>query len=281
MKKLLVALTVMAFLVGLAVPALAEENGYHEVYKYDYATGMWVLTDDCEMFSQDSDSDQYRWESAEGVGPCYPYYVEPTPEAPVQFDIMNHAHLFPWIEAHITETHLTWDIFKPGDYMAKTFIIQLKANCPVQIHLGGGTWDIPAEFVDGKLNGHIDPGPFTKEGDENMMGDKLREYSLLGKDDISGTPPDEIEVRWWCYTAHGVKPPAHEITDAEFALMPPKADWPLARDSNCTSVTIPDSEELHVLDNTHVVFFEDLFVEQCDSEGKYVDLFAVTITADP
>ena len=132
MMKKLVVLVVAVFVVGLGAAGLAAP-GYHEVYKYDYATGMWVLTEDCEMFSQDSDSDTYRWESAEGVGPCYPTYVEPTPEPPVQFDILNHVHLFPWIEAHISETHLTWDIFMPGDYMAKTFIIQLQANCPVQI----------------------------------------------------------------------------------------------------------------------------------------------------
>lgn len=280
MKKLVI-LTVAVFLVGLAVPALADPGpGYHEVYKLNDPLPGWNLTDDCEMFSEESDSDQYRWESAEGVEPGDPIYVEPTPEAPVQFDIMNHAHLFPWIDAHITETHLTWDIFKPGDYMAKTFIVQLKANCDVLIHLGGGTWDIPVEFVDGKKNGHILFGPFTKDGDDELMGDKLREYSLLCKGS-PGTPDDEIEVRWWCYVAYGPKPPSDEITADEFAMMPPKDQWKLARDSNCTSIIIPDSENLHLHNNTHVVFFEDLDVEQCDSEGKYVDLFAITITPDP
>ena len=298
MKKLVVASTMVVFLVGLAGFALAGP-GYHEVYRWGVPNPGWNLTDDCEMFSEGSKTLQYRWESAEGVGPCDPEYVEPTPEfPPPQFYIVNHVHLFPWIEVHISETHLTWDIFKPGDYMAKTFIIQLKANCPVLIHMGSGTWDVPVEFVDGKENGHIVSGPITKEGpisvvtahgtftdDDIGMEDKERERGLLydaeGNPKNPGTPPDEIEVRLWWYTAHGDKPPAHEITAAEFALMPPKEDWSLAKLQNCERIIIPDTDELHKLDNTHVVFFEDLYVEQCDSEGKYQDIYAITITPDP
>ena len=278
MKKLIV-LTLVAFLLGLAVPALAA---YHQVYTPD-GNGSWRTAGhtECEMFSEDSDGDVYAWQSAEGAEVGSEPYKNPTVHGPIQFDIINHAHVFPWIDADITETHLTWDIFQPGDYMAKTFIIQLRANCPVQIHLGGGTWDVPTEFVGGKENGHILPGPFTKEGDDEMIGDKIREYSLLGKDEISGTPPDEIEVRYYWYTAYGEKPDTSTISDEEFADMPPKEDWPLGRDLNCESITILDTEELHEEGQTHIVFFEDLDVEACDSEGKYVDLFAITITPDP
>ena len=277
MKKLGVALTVVVFLVGLGVPALAHPDpGYHEVYAW--VEGRWVLTKDCEMYSKLSKTLQYRWESDEAAVPCYPDYLPPHPEAVTQFDIYNYAHLFPWIDAHISETHLTWDIFKPGDYMAKTFIIQIQANCDVLIHLGGGTWEIPTAFEGGPQDGHIVFGEFTKDDEDELIGDKVRQYSLLCKDS-EGTPPDEIVVRLWCYIAKD-KPPAHEITDAEFGMMPPKADWLLARDSNCTSISIPECEQLHYED-TNVVFFEDLEVERCDSEGKYLDVFAVTITPDP
>ena len=286
MKRLII-LALVASLVGLGIPALAA---YHQVYTPDgngtsngNGNSGWRIAGhtECEMFSEDSDGDVYQWQSAEGAEVGSGSYMEPTVHGPIQFDIINHAHVFPWIDADITETHLTWDIFQPGDYMAKTFIIQLRANCPVQIHLGGGTWDVPAEFVGGKENGHILPGPFTKEGDDEMIGDKIREYSLLGKDEISGTPPDEIEVRYYWYTAYGEKPDTSTISDEEFADMPPKEDWRLGRDLNCESITIPDTEELHEEGQTHIVFFEDLDVEACDSEGKYVDLFAITITPDP
>ena len=277
MKRLII-LALVASLVGLGIPALAA---YHQVYTPTESGWRTAGHTECEMFSEDSDGDVYQWQSAEGAEVGSGSYMEPTVHGPIQFDIINHAHVFPWIDADITETHLTWDIFQPGDYMAKTFIIQLRANCPVQIHLGGGTWDVPAEFVGGKENGHILPGPFTKEGDDEMIGDKIREYSLLGKDEISGTPPDEIEVRYYWYTAYGEKPDTNAISDEEFADMPPKEDWPLGRDLNCESITILDTEELHEEGQTHVVFFEDLDVEACDSEGKYVDLFAITITPDP
>ena len=277
MKRLII-LALVASLVGLGIPALAA---YHQVYTPADSGWRTAGHTECEMFSEDSDGDVYQWQSAEGAEVGSEPYKNPTVHGPIQFDIINHAHVFPWIDADITETHLTWDIFQPGDYMAKTFIIQLRANCPVQIHLGGGTWDIPAEFVGGKENGHILSGPFTKEGDDEMIGDKIREYSLLGKDEISGTPPDEIEVRYYWYTAYGEKPDTSTISDEEFADMPPKEDWPLGRDLNCESITILDTEELHEEGQTHIVFFEDLDVEACDSEGKYVDLFAITITPDP
>ena len=288
MKRLII-LALVASLVGLGIPALAA---YHQVYTPDgngtsngNGNSGWRIAGhtECEMFSEDSDGDVYQWQSAEGAEVGSGSYMEPTVHGPIQFDIINHAHVFPWIDADITETHLTWDIFLPGDYMAKTFIIQLRANCPVQIHLGGGTWLIPAEFVGGKKDGHIELGEFTEkaEGDEFFIGDKIREYSLLRKDDISGTPPDEIEVRYYWYTAYGEKPATGTISDEEFAGMPPKEDWPLGRDLNCESITILDTEQLHEEGQTHIVFFEDLDVEACDSEGKYVDLFAITITPDP
>lgn len=289
MKKVVV-LTIVAFLVGLAAPALAdnavEERGvYHEVYKYDSVEG-WGLTREAEMYSKISASGDYRWESHPLAWPGKIRYMNPTPEPPVQFDIYNYVHLFPWIEAHITETHLTWDIFKPGDYMAKAFILQFQANCPVLVHLGEGTWWIPSYFVGGPQNGHIMPGPFTKKGPDVKIEDKPRKYGLLrdpeGKEkNPAGTPTDAIEVRYWYQIVLGDKPSEWKISPEELKALPPKDQWIPAVGANSRSLIFPDTDMLHEPNKYHVVFYEDLLVEKCDSEGKYLDVFAITITADP
>ena len=286
MMKKIVILTMMVFLVGLIITPLVNA-AYHQVYAWDDETCAWREAShvEAEMYSEESDGDVYQWQSAEGADPGTTPYQEPEPHAPIQFHITNHAHVFPWIDAEITETHLTWDIFQPGDYMAKTFILSFMANCPVQVHLGSGTWEIPATFVGGKENGHIEMDEFTKPATGPVadveIGKKVRQYSLLCKDEeVSGTPPDEIDVRYWWYIARGSMPDTTYISDEEFADMPPKEDWRRAERLNCKSITIRDSKKLHE-GGVHLVFFEDLEVEACDSEGKYVDLFAITITPDP
>lgn len=172
--------------------------------------------------------------------------------------------------------------------MAKTFIVQLQANTAVQVHLGGGSWYIPGPLVDGKLNGHIDLVLFTeKEDDEDaLIEDKERERGLLRDLELNyknpGTPDDFIDVRWAWYFTYGDKPDLHYIDDSELAQLPAdKDDWTRASDLNCTVIIVEDSDELHEPENFHIVFFEDVEVEPCDSEGKYVDLFAITITPDP
>jgi len=287
MRKLMVVLTVVAFLMGLALPALADE-GYHKVL--EWTTTGWVSTDKASLYSEGSGSGQYRYENE--AQPCFGPYIEPHPQSivpgvpAVQLHVKNDLHLFPWIECDITENHLTWDIFKPGDYMAKVFIVQLQANCPVQVHLGTGTWLIPGPLVDGKLNGHIDLEDFTKEGPDNEIEDKIRIAGLLrdaagAEKNPEGTPTDEIMVRYTWYEVWGEKPDLHLISDAELDLLPPKDEWIPAPEMNCESIIVLDSDELHLPENYHVVFYEDVEIEPCDSEGKYQDLFAITITPDP
>lgn len=290
MKKLLVALTVVAFLVGSAVPAL---GAYHQVYKaqFDATTGAftgWALTMDCEMFSEDSATQEYKWQSAEGIGPGSPDYAEPTRQPAPKYQIRNDVHVFPWVKTHISESHLTWDVFAPGDYMAKTSIISLQANCCIQIHLGGGRITLPGTFVGGKTNGHITPITYGLLGANNMIGNKPRISGLMldstgAVKNVEGSPPDAIEVRYWWYVVYDdVSPSETHISTDEFAMMPAtKAEWDPAESLNCTKIVIPDSEALHEENRTHFVLFEDLLVEPCDSEGKYQDIFAVTITPDP
>ena len=295
MKKLLVALTVAVFLVGLALPAMAIPDpavgdGYHEVYTWDGTA--WVplpvLERYCEMFSKISNIEQWNFESDPAATVCSGPYLPPEPEDPIQKHIYNYAHVFPWIKIHFNQTRLIWDVFKPGNYMAKAFIIGLQANTPVLIHFGAGTFKTPDAFVDGQ-DGKITFRDETKEGEDAAFGDKKRLYSLLDKPaDVSGTPPDVIDVMWWWvqgdvddwddphYMTDAV-PAKTNVVDSPKGPFP--AGWVKAPNLNSDYTIVKDSDELHVA--KFIVFYEDIEVEPCDSEGKYFDKFVISITPDP
>lgn len=294
MKRVLVILMGVALVVGLAVPAWALD-GYHEVLRLE--SGLWVSTNKATMFSEGSFSCQYRFES--GTVPIgQTTYVLPYPEtapggvAKCRFDVLNDVYLYPWIEAHITENHMTWDIFKPGTYLAKAFIVQVQANCDVQIHMGGGTWWIPGSAVgEGsgaithqKFNVEIPPVEHIDNADDTKIEDKPRERGLLvdvagAEKNPDGTDPDEIEVFYAYYkVTDGTKPDQHTILPAELTAI---GSWVAADDLNCDTIYFYDSDALHTPNKHHAVFFEKLVVEHCDSEGYYTDSFAVTVTPDP
>ena len=288
MKKLAVALTVVIFLVALALPAMAT-NGYHRVFKWE--VGAWVETDEAEMFSKLENKEQYRFSSRDPARPCYPFYVPPEPEDPIQKTIINRAHLFPWIDIHFNQTELIWDLFKPGCYMTKAFMIKLRANCPVQVHYGAGTFPAPVDFEDGQEDGKIIIGTHEKEDvPENALGDKEYQYSLLTKPaDKTGTPEDVIDVYWWWKQGEVSDwDLPHEVTNVvpdQGKIADPFGDqefpngWVRAAAMNSMCTVIPDSEELHV--NKYLVFYENLKVEPCDSEGKYLEEFVISICPDP
>ena len=285
MKKLLVALTGVIFVVALALPAMA---GYHQVYEFDPIYG-WIDEPDghCEMFSKTPKDCQYSFKSDPRAVVCSDTYWPPIVEAPVQVDIANYLHLFPYIEWWINETELIWDVFKPGNYMAKAFVIKLKANCPVHVHFG--TFEnlpVPDGFADGQ-DGMITWHPETKTGDDNAFDNKQREYSMLGKE-LPGTPPDVIDVWWWwCDGSEADWINAHIMTN----VVPDKGDigpspsgpfptqWVPAPAMNCDYTVFQDTEDLHF--GEYITFYEDIYVEDCDSEGKYIDKFAITIVPDP
>ena len=311
MKKLLVALTMAVFVVGLAVPAVAVTfpepacgpNGYHEVYEFDFINRVWVpipaLLRECEMFSKLSNVEQYRFESDAAAAVCSPDYLNPEAEPPVQKTIYNRLHLFPWIDIHFNQTELIWDVFKPGNYMAKAFVIALAANCDVHIHFGEGTFDVPDKLVDGQENGHIGFREETKGGPAVAIGDKERQGSLLGKE-APGTPPDVVDVWWWwvqgsvedwdaphIMTGDGEQH-AYTVPDKDNIVTSPHGPFPLgwvpADLMNCDFTIVRDIlydgiAKLHF--GKYIVFYEYIHVEPCDSEGKYLDDFVITIFPDP
>ena len=306
MKKLLVAVTMAVFVVGLALPAAAAipdpacgPNGYHEVYEFDWEARTWKpinpLLRYCEMFSKLSNIEQYRFESNPAATICSPDYLNPEAEDPLQKTIVNRLHLFPWIDIHFNQTELIWDVFKPGNYMAKAFIIGLAANCAVHIHFGSGTFDVPDVLVDGQDNGHIKFREETKPEElAVMIGDKEREYSLLSKES-PGTPEDVIDVMWWWVqgsvedwdephkmTADGEQHP-YKVPDKDNVVDSPHGPfpegWVPADKMNCDYTVLKDSDKLH--DAKYIVFYECIEVEPCDSEGKYLDEFVITIFPDP
>jgi len=301
MKKLLVALTMVIFVIGLVLPTVALEppaidDGYHEVYEYDYAAGVWVpinaIQRVVEMFTQGSQIEQYRWESDPAAQVCQGPYFPPEPEDPESNNLFvkNYVHYFPWIEMHIVNNELVWDVFKPGDYMAKAFMVGLQANCPVLIHFGSGAFPAPTgfEFDPTNKDGHILFG--DKEIDdtpENAVEDKEWLYSMLNKGS-EGTPPDVIDVMWWWvqgtqadwddphYMTNAV-PAKDNVVPSPHGPFP--TGWVRAPEMNCDYTIVPDTEELH--EGKYIIFYEDINIETCDSEGKYFDEFVITIVPDP
>ena len=300
MKKLLVALTVVIFAVGLALPAMAQlappaiEDGYAEVYMWDGTN--WVLLDpadrECELYLQGSQHEQYRWQSDTAATICSGPYLPPHPEPLRSNDLFvkNYLHYFPWIEMVIWNNDIVWDVFKPGDYMGKVFMLSLQANCPVLIHFGSGTFPAPVGF---KFDPYDKDGEIIIEDvtipdtDANSADNKWWQYSML-KDTNTGTPPDEIEVMYWWEqgTVDDWNDPHHVTTtvpDKDNVVDSPKgpfpAGWVKAPGLNCDYTIIPDTDELHTA--KYIMFYEDINVEVCDSEGKYFDEFVITIVPDP
>lgn len=287
------------FVVGLALPGVAVEpqpidDGYAEVYEW---TGTaWMLLNpaerECELYLQGSQHEQYRWQSDTAAEICFGPYYPPHPEPLRSNDLFvkNYLHYFPWIEMVIWNNDIVWDVFKPGDYMGKVFMLYLQANCPVLIHFGSGTFPAPIGFdfdpldKDGKIiSGEVtipDTGPTSADN-------KWWQYSMLKETNI-GTFPDEIEVMYWWeqgtvddwldphYVTTTV-PLKTNVVDSPKGPFP--AGWVKAPTLNCDYTIIPDSLELH--DAKYIMFYEDINVEPCDSEGKYFDEFVITIVPDP
>jgi hypothetical protein len=269
-------LVTVAFLAMLVVPALADDTGYHEVYQFDPVAG-WVINPEqhAELYGQESEHNQYRWESNPAATICMQPYYPPEPEPPHTKIIYDEAVLFPWIDFDVFERDIHWDIFKPGCYMGKTFQVFLKANTPIQILFGCGTMTVPIGFdpVDNEIE-------WITDDYGECLTDKIRIKSILGIKDNPGTPPDEIEECLFWYEADA-RPDPHRINAAEMAMIPPCGGlgWNCAVDLNGTIWNYPDSDELH--QGWWIQFFEELLVETCDSEGKYYKEIFLTVAPDP
>lgn len=283
-KKILLCLIVAGSWLCLAVVAGAV---YHEVYKWNGVNWVVATNEQATMFSESEDSQEFRFSSS--GSPSFPVYLSPDPgnlgqfllENVVQVHSSSHCFPNPWIEVWISETELIWDVFKPGSFMAKAFIIGVKAHGPVQVLFGSGTIKIPDSF---------DPAAhtviwkdWTKPAiEENTVEDIERAGSLLSNKNEEGTPLDAININYWWYVA-GEKPDLHRWDStveppvpAQSNIGPNPDQWKQASDMNGRVIIIRDIGVWKYL-----VFFENLKVESSDSEGKYFEQFSISIAPTP
>jgi hypothetical protein len=268
---------VIALVLCCVAPAFGQSNtGYHEVWEPKGSSWELSVQKYAELYCAGSDQEQYRWESNAAATICQPPYLVPEPEDPLRKVITDEAVLYPWIEVHVTEKDVHWDIFKPRTFMGKTFQMWLQANTPIQILFGSGTIKVPGGF-DAVAN-EITWKDYTEK---TALTDKIRIKSILGKTPNPGTPPDEIaEYLWWYESKLPNPPDPHRISAAELAMLPrfPDPAWKHATDLNGVSWKYPDTVDLH--NGWWTQFFEVLDVETCDSEGKYVKEIILTVAPD-
>ena len=303
-------LTVMVFLQYLAIPAMAM---YHEVYKWDGLN--WILVTDSKatVFSEGEDAQQFRFSPLDSGSSVY---HSSRAGNPGQFLIENvvqvhsfsnncfsmhsfsnnsnncfsnwHCHCsccyHPWIEVWISESELIWDVFKPGCFMGKAFVIGVKSYFPVQILFGSGTIKIPGGF-DLKNHTLIWKDWTRPTTEEYMMENMERKDSLFSNKNKEGTPPDTININYWWYFADE-KPDLHEWNPAaepvpvENNVGPNPDQWKRASDMNSQVITIRNTNVWrckNVQKWKYLTFFENIKVENSDSEGKYFEQFSITV----
>jgi len=252
---------------------------YNEVYRWDGVKWVVATSEQATMFSESEDSQQFRF-SASG-SPGSPVYLSPKAGNPCQFLIENVVHYWPnpWIEVWISETKLTWDVFKPGSFMAEAFIIGVKSHAPVQMLFGSGTIQVPDGFD--PAEGTVLWKDWTKPAtEEHMVEDKERTGSLLSNKsnkNEGNSSPDTIDISYWWYVAH--EEPDHHVWDSTIELVPGQNNvgpglnrWKRASDMNGRVIIIRDINVWRYL-----VFFENLKVESGASEGKYFEQFSISI----
>jgi len=300
----------MVFLQYLAIPAMAM---YHEVYKWDGLN--WILVTDgkATVFSEGEDAQQFRFSPLDSGSSVY---HSSRAGNPGQFLIENvvqlhsfsnncfsmhsfsnnsnncfsnwHCHCsccyHPWIEVWISESELIWDVFKPGCFMGKAFVIGVKFYFPVQILFGSGTIKIPGGF-DLKNHTLIWKDWTRPATGEYMMENMERKDSLFSNKNKEGTPPDTIDISYWWYFADE-KPdlyewnPAAEPVPVENNVGPNPDQWKRASDVNSQVITIRNTNVWrckNVQKWKYLTFFENIKVENSDSEGKYFEQFSITV----
>ena len=290
-------LTVMVFLQYLAIPAMAM---YHEVYKWDGLNWTLVTDGKATVFSEGEDAQQLRFSPLDSGSSVY---HSSKAGDPGQFLIENvvqvhsfsmhsfsnnsnncfsnwHCHCnccyHPWIEVWISESELIWDVFKPGCFMGKAFIIGVKSYFPVQILFGSGTIKIPGGF-DLRNHTFIWKDWTRPTTGEYMMENMERKDSLFSNKNEEGSPPDTIDINyWWCFADE--RPDLYEWNRAaepvpvENNVGPNPDQWKRASDMNGQVIAIPDIDVWKYL-----AFFENIKVENSDSEGKYFEQFSITV----
>jgi hypothetical protein len=260
------------------------------------------------MFSASAETgNQYQFNSQALWSVGYPTYLPPVADDPLIKTIINSVHVFPWIIVSLNETDLTWDIFKPGEYMAKGPIITIQANTPVNAFVGAYQTDqgyrqasflanpkrlqVP-HILSGDTISFLNYGSSEHRDLTLPLFDKIRVASLLKDAELAdgsqlspGTSPDTVDMYWWGYMTASCDTVAPlEVTDEELGMVPGPDDagWYSVEELNDPNAVllIEDSVPLH--NGVCFVSFERLVVEQCDSEGLYECTFTLFFApADP
>ena len=272
-KKFLISLIVTGLVLYSTAAAKAM---YHEVYRWDGISWILATNEQATVFSEGEDFQQFRFSSP--GSPDSPVYHPPEAGNPCQFVIENVVQCWPnpWIEVWISETELTWDIFKPGCFMGKAFIIGVKSHAPVQILFGSGTIKVPDSFD--SENSTVIWKDWTKSAtEEHMVEDKARTGSLLSHKNQEGTRTDAIDVGYWWYTADRKRDlhiwdSAIEPVPRQSNVGPDPDQWKQASDMNGRVIIMRDIDVWKYL-----VFFENLKVESGALEGKYFEQFSISI----
>jgi len=302
------------YILAHAVVINAETGQSETAWKEgtDFGRNGWAMYNEyqvqflkAKLCSENPDFKRYRFSSSRLAGTSR--YFNPKADNPSQFSIRNVVNYYGnsnnpnnsdsnfndpdppnnprnnptagglWIKAWISETELFWDVFRPGSYMGKVFIIGIESNGSVQLLLGSGIIQIP--YFDPATGNIAGWGPWQQPSTpENMVEDKKRIKSLLADKNNRGTPPDTININYWWYESSEKPDPvewdkAKESVPSQDNVGVAPDQWKRASDMNGQVLFIRDGYE----EGRYLTFFENIKVERSDSEGEYVEEFSICI----
>jgi len=274
----LILLLFVFIIVSLQYLAIAATAKSHKVYRWDGTNWIIATNEQATMFSENEDYQRFRFFSSGSLGSSV--YHSPRAGNPGQFLIENvvQVHSFsnncfsnrcynPSIEVWISESELIWDVFKPGCFMGKAFVVGVKSYFPVQILFGSGTIKIPGGF---DLKNHtLIWKDWTKPATEAYMVENMeRKDSLFSNKNKEGTPPDTININyWWCFAdeepdLHNWNPTTEPVP-VENNVGPNPDQWKRASDMNSQVITIRNTNVWrckNVQKWKYLTFFENISI---------------------
>lgn len=159
----------------------------------------------------------------------------------------------PWLRVSISETRLTWDIFKPGRYMSLGPVLRIASNVAVAILFGTG-------------------------GSDSALGPAVRKGSLLSKN--RGTSGDKITLWATCRWGEPSRPHRGDpglVPAADQISINPKdlfRSWIEFRRLNGYKMTIREKKRTKTFS-----WYNMINVDPSHSQGNYFEQFVITISA--